>query len=162
MKAVVQRVSEGGVYISSINFHSEISKGIVILLGIRNGDSIEDVKYVADKCCNLRIFSKKDLQHKTNRLFDDEEDKMNLSVKDINGEALIISQFTLYGETSRGNRPSYSNAAKPEIANELYEKFILRIKENIGENNVRSGVFKTMMSVKIINDGPVTLIVDSK
>ncbi|MHB8578829.1 MAG: D-aminoacyl-tRNA deacylase [Ignavibacteriaceae bacterium] len=162
MRAVVQKVSEGGVYIASLNIQEEIKKGIVILLGIKDSDSLADVKFVADKCCNLRIFSKKDQHHSLKDYPEDEDDKMNLSLKDINGEALIISQFTVYGDTSRGNRPSFTLAAKPEAANELYERFILRVKENIGEHKVKNGVFKTMMSVKIINDGPVTLIVDSK
>ncbi len=162
MRAVVQKVSEGGVYIDSINIHEEIKKGIVILLGIKYSDTLIDVKFVADKCCNLRIFSPKDQPLLLKDYSEDEENKMNLSLKDINGEALIVSQFTVYGDTSRGNRPSFTDAAKPEFANELYEKFLLRVKENIGEHNVKSGIFKTMMSVKIINDGPVTLIVDSK
>ncbi|MHB1686022.1 MAG: D-aminoacyl-tRNA deacylase [Ignavibacteriaceae bacterium] len=156
MRAVVQRVTEGGVYISSLNIAEEIKKGIVILVGIKNGDTEKDVLFVADKCCNLRIFSRRD------GFPEDENQKMNLSLKDVNGEALIISQFTIYGETSSGNRPSFTEAAKPEIANRLYEKFILRVKQNIGDQKVKSGVFRAMMSVKIINDGPVTLIVDSK
>ena len=149
MRAVVQRVSEGGVYIQSKNYSEQIGNGLVVLLGIKIGDSEEDVNFVADKCCNLRIF-------------EDENQKMNLSVKDINGEILIISQFTLYGETRKGNRPSFIEAAKPDEAIPLYEKFIYRIKQNIGESKVKTGIFGEMMFVKIINNGPVTVIVESK
>jgi D-aminoacyl-tRNA deacylase len=149
LRAVVQRVSEGGVEIQSKNYSEQIKKGLIILLGIKTGDNEEDVNFVADKCCSLRIFS-------------DENEKMNLSVKDINGEMLIISQFTLYGETRKGNRPSFIEAARPEEAIPLYEKFIKRVKQNIADIKVKSGIFGEMMSVKIINDGPVTVIVESK
>ena len=149
MKALVQKVSEGGVYIDSEHYKAEIGQGLVILLGIKVGDTEEDLEFVADKCCNLRIFP-------------DENDKMNLSVKDIKGEILIISQFTLYGETAKGNRPGFTNAARPEEAIPLYEKFINRIKDNIGEEKVKTGKFGAMMLVKIMNDGPVTLTVESK
>ena len=149
MKAVVQRVSEGGVFIQEENYSAEISKGMIILLGIKTGDKEEDVNFVADKCCNLRIF-------------EDENEKMNLSLKEVNGEILIISQFTLYGDARKGNRPSFIEAAKPEEAIPLYEKFIARAKMNLGESKVKVGVFGAMMEVKIINDGPVTIIVESK
>jgi D-tyrosyl-tRNA(Tyr) deacylase len=149
MRALVQRVSEGSVTIEEPKHFASIGKGMVILLGVKEGDTIEDVNFVADKCCNLRIF-------------EDGQGKMNLSVKDIDGEALVISQFTLYGDTRRGNRPSFSDAAKPETANDLYEKFIDRMKFNLGESKVKSGVFAAMMLVKIYNDGPVTLLVESK
>lgn len=149
MKAVVQRVSEGAVDIPEKNYTEKIGKGIVILLGIKSGDTEKDSFFTADKCCSLRIF-------------EDENKKMNLSLKDINGEALIISQFTLYGETAKGNRPSFTEAAKPADAIPLYEKFIERVKQNIGEEKVKTGIFGAMMKVKILNDGPVTLIVKSK
>ncbi len=149
MRALVQRVSEGGVEIISENYSAYIGKGMVILLGVKEGDSERDVEFVADKCCNLRIF-------------EDEHGKMNLSLKDIGGEALVISQFTLYGNTRKGNRPSFTDAAKPDEANRLYELFIERVKSNLGKGKVKSGIFGAMMSVKIINDGPVTLIVESK
>lgn len=149
MRALVQRVSEGGVDIPAENVSNSIGKGMVILLGVKEGDTIDDVNFVADKCCNLRIF-------------EDENGKMNLSLKDINGEALVISQFTLYGDTRKGNRPGFSNAAKPELANELYEAFVDRVKNNIGTEKVKTGVFAAMMHVKIFNDGPVTLLVESK
>ena len=149
MRALVQRVSEGDVFIENENYSAKIEKGMVLLLGIKTGDTIDDVNYVADKCCNLRIF-------------EDENDKMNLSIKDIKGEILIISQFTLYGDTARGNRPGFTDAAKPDEAIPLYEKFIKRLKENIGENKVKTGLFGAMMKVRIINEGPVTLMVESK
>ncbi len=149
MRALVQRVSEGGVYIEEPKHSEEIGKGLIILLGVKEGDKIEDVNFVADKCCNLRIF-------------EDNDGKMNLSLKDTNGEALVISQFTLYGNTRKGNRPSFTDAAKPDIANDLYEKFIDRMRVNLGAEKVKSGVFGAMMEVKIINDGPVTLLVESK
>ena len=149
MRAVVQRVSEGGVYIYKENFSAEILKGMVILLGIKVGDTEEDVNFVADKCCNLRIF-------------EDENGKMNRSLSEVDGEVLIISQFTLYGDARKGNRQSFIEAAKPEEALPLYEKFIKRVKNNIGGDKVKNGVFGARMSVKIINEGPVTIIVESK
>lgn len=149
MIALVQRVSEAGVYIAEENYQAEIGKGLVILLGIKLADTEEDVIFTADKCSNLRIF-------------EDELGKMNISLKDIDGEMLIVSQFTLYGDARKGNRPNFTEAAKPDIAIPLYESFIKRIKQNIGEEKVKTGVFGAMMSVKIINDGPVTIIVHSK
>ena len=149
MKVVVQRVSEGSVHIPGQNYNEEIGKGLVVLLGIKTGDNEKDVIFLADKCCNLRIF-------------EDENEKMNLSVKDVNGEMLIISQFTLYGDAQKGNRPGFTDAAKPDEAIPLYEKFIKRIKENIGESKIKTGIFGAMMMVKIFNEGPVTIIIDSK
>lgn len=149
MRALVQKVKEGGVSIAEKNYSAEIKKGLVILLGVTHGDGENEVNFVADKCSNLRIFP-------------DENDKMNLSVKDVDGEVLVISQFTLYGDARKGNRPSYTEAAKPELAENLYEKFIERMKLNLGEEKVKTGIFGAMMEVKIINDGPVTIIVESK
>lgn len=149
MRALVQRVSAGGVDIPAEKYSEKINKGMVILLGVRQADTEADVNFVADKCTNLRIF-------------EDENQKMNLSLKDIDGEVLIISQFTLYGDARKGNRPSFSNAARPELAKDLYEKFIDRIKFNIGAEKVKTGIFAAMMEVKIINDGPVTILVESK
>jgi len=149
LRAVVQRVTEGGVYIPEENYQAEIGHGMVILLGIKTGDNESDALFIADKCSNLRIF-------------EDENGKMNLSIKDVDGETLIISQFTLYGETARGNRPSFIEAARPEEAIPLYEKFIKRVKENLGNSKIKTGIFGAMMSIKIINDGPVTVIVESK
>ena len=149
MRALVQRVSEGSVFIANEDYSANIEKGMVLLLGIKTGDTIDDVNYLADKCCNLRIF-------------EDDDGKMNLSINDISGEILVISQFTLYGDTKRGNRPGFTDAAKPDEAIPLYEKFIRRLKENIGENKVKTGLFGAMMQVKIINEGPVTLMIESK
>ena len=149
MKAIVQRVKSASVYISGHNYTEKISKGLLILLGIKIGDTEKDVIFVADKCCNLRIF-------------EDEEDKMNKSVKDVSGEMLIISQFTIYGETAKGNRPSFIEAAKPEEAIPLYNKFISRVKTNLGEDKVKEGIFGAMMDVELINHGPVTVIVESR
>lgn len=149
MRALVQRVSDGGVDIPTENYSQTIGKGMVILLGVKEEDRIDDVEFVADKCCNLRIF-------------EDENGKMNISLKDIDGEVLVISQFTLYGNARKGNRPSFDEAARPEKANDLYEKFVERIKTNIGSDKVKTGIFAAMMNVKINNDGPVTILVESK
>uniref|UniRef100_A0A7V2ZJJ0 D-aminoacyl-tRNA deacylase n=1 Tax=Ignavibacterium album TaxID=591197 RepID=A0A7V2ZJJ0_9BACT len=149
MKVVVQKVAQAGVFIEEQNYSAEISKGLVILLGIKNDDTEDDVIFLADKCSNLRIFL-------------DENDKMNLSVKDVGGEVLVISQFTLYGDAQRGNRPGFTDAAKPDIAIPLYEKFIDRMRKNLGPEKIKTGIFGAMMLVKIYNDGPVTIIIDSK
>lgn len=149
MRALVQKVKEGGVSIAEENYSAEIKKGLVILLGVTHGDGENEVNFVADKCSNLRVFP-------------DENGKMNRSVKDVGGEVLVISQFTLYGDARKGNRPSYTEAAKPELAENLYEKFIERMKLNLGDEKVKTGIFGAMMEVKIINDGPVTIIVESK
>ena len=149
MKAVVQRVKSASVKIIEQNYFQQIDKGLLILLGIKSGDTFEDIKFVADKCCNLRIF-------------EDDEDKMNRSVKEVNGEILIISQFTLYGETAKGNRPSFTDAAKPDEAIPLYEEFVSRVKKNLGDEYVKVGIFGAMMDIQLVNYGPVTVIVESK
>lgn len=149
MKVVIQRVSSGSVNIKSENYFREIKNGFVILLGIKEGDSDNDAIFLADKCTNLRVF-------------EDQNEKMNLALKDINGEVLVISQFTLYGDAQKGNRPSFISAAKPETAIPLYEKFVGQMKNNLGADKVKEGVFGAMMEVKIVNDGPVTIIIDSK
>lgn len=149
MRAVLQRVSKASVAIADRNYYSEISKGVLILLGIKSGDMESDVEFVADKCTNVRIF-------------EDEQNKMNRSVKDINGEVLIISQLTLYGDTSKGNRPGFTEAAKTEEAIPLYEQFIERVKKNIGDEKVKTGIFGAMMDIQSNNYGPVTVIVESK
>lgn len=156
MKAVVQRVKSASVTIPEQNYFQEIGKGLLILLGIKTGDTEEDVNFVADKCCNLRIFSQRDA------FAEDDEDKMNRSVKEVNGEMLIISQFTLYGETAKGNRPSFTDAVKPEEAIPLYEKFVSRVKLNLGEDKVKVGIFGAMMDIQLVNYGPVTVLVESK
>jgi len=149
MRALVQRVKRASVTIKELNYQKSIQNGLVILLGIKEGDSIEDVKFIADKCSNIRIF-------------DDSDGKMNLSIKDIDGEMLIISQFTLYGDAQKGNRPSFSEAAKPEKAKSLYESFLERCKQNIGDDKIQTGLFGEMMLVEIHNDGPVTILISSK
>lgn len=149
MKAFVQRVSSASVNIPLENYSAKIGIGMLILLGIKIGDTIDDVNYIADKCSRLRIF-------------EDSEGKMNLSVKDIDGEVLIISQFTLYGESAKGNRPSFIEAAKPDDAIPLYEKFIERMNSNLGDDKVKCGIFGAMMDVSLINSGPVTIIVEGK
>ncbi|HSP87753.1 MAG TPA: D-aminoacyl-tRNA deacylase [Ignavibacteriaceae bacterium] len=149
MRAVVQRVTEGSVTIPEQNYEVKIRKGFVVLLGIKNGDAEKDSIFLADKCSSLRIF-------------EDENEKMNLSLKDIDGEMLVVSQFTLYGDAQKGNRPSFIEAAKPDEAIPLYEKFISKVKDNIGDSKVKTGIFGAMMNVKIFNDGPVTIIIESK
>ena len=149
MKVIVQRVKSASVNIPDENYSEKINKGLLILLGIKTSDTEEDVLFVADKCCNLRIF-------------EDAEDKMNKSVRDVSGEILIISQFTIYGETDKGNRPSFIEAARPDKAIPLYNKFISRVKMNLGEDKVKGGIFGAMMDVELINYGPVTVIVESK
>lgn len=148
MRALVQRVKKGSVTIKE-SYLQSINIGLVILLGIKQTDTIEDANFLADKCSNLRVF-------------EDENEKMNLSLKDINGETLVISQFTLYGDAQKGNRPSFIEAARPEVAIPLYEAFINRMKENIGIDKVKTGIFGEMMLVEIHNDGPVTIMIESK
>ncbi len=148
MRAVVQRVKRSSVSIDG-QAHSSIGPGLLVLLGVKEGDTEQDAIYLAEKCSSLRIF-------------DDGEGKMNLSVRDIHGEVMVVSQFTLYGDAQRGNRPSYSTAAPPEIAQSLYEKFLTEMRRLIDVQKVQSGVFRAMMDVELVNDGPVTLIVESK
>ncbi len=151
MKTLVQRVKKGSVLIKGTegNTYKEIGTGVVILLGITHSDSESDVIFVADKCSNLRIFP-------------DENDKMNISLRDNFGEALVISQFTLYGDARKGNRPNFMNAAPPAVAEPLYEQFVERMKFNLGEDKVKCGFFGAMMDVEILNEGPVTVLVESK
>lgn len=149
MRALIQRVSEGGVFIKEENYSRKIGKGMVILLGISEDDKPGDADYVAEKCVNLRIF-------------EDGQGKINLSLKDVEGEILLISQFTLYGDTRKGNRPSFNKAAKPDQAIELYKQFADKIKSLIGSDKLKEGIFGAMMEVTIINDGPVTVLVESK
>jgi D-tyrosyl-tRNA(Tyr) deacylase len=149
VKAIVQRVSNASVNIPLENYSAKIGLGMLILLGIKIGDTIDDVNYLADKCSRLRIF-------------EDSECKMNISVKDIDGEVLIISNFTLYGESAKGNRPSFIKAAKPDEAIPLYEYFIKRMKNNLGDDKVKCGIFGAMMDISLVNSGPVTIIVEGK
>ena len=145
MKLVVQRSKESNVLVNN-KVVGSISKGLVILVGININDTKKEVEYLANKVLNLRIF-------------DDESGVMNLSVKDINGEILSISQFTLEGDTTKGNRPSYQNAMRGEFSKELYDCFNSLLKEHL---KVETGIFGTEMEVNITNDGPVTIILESK
>jgi D-tyrosyl-tRNA(Tyr) deacylase len=147
MRAVIQRVTEAGVTIDS-KLHTAIEQGLLVLLGITHEDTQEDIDWLVNKIIGMRIFS-------------DQDDKMNLSIQDIDGELLVISQFTLFASTKKGNRPSYIDAARPEVAVPLYEAFLgaLSRKRN---KEIKSGVFGEDMKVQLINDGPVTIIIDSK
>lgn len=146
MRAVVQRVTRASVKVDDQTV-GEIKKGLVVLLGVATTDSAADGDYLAAKISALRIF-------------DDPEGKMNLSVTDVNGGVLIVSQFTLYGDVRRGLRPSWSDAAPPETAEPLYEDFVTRMKKLVAM--VSTGSFRKMMQVELINDGPVTILLDSK
>ena len=147
MRAVVQRVKMASVQVEG-KICGQIQRGILILLGVGQDDDEKDIKYLADKIINLRIF-------------EDTDEKMNLSVLDVGGSILVVSQFTLYGDCRKGKRPSYSDAARPDIANELYKRFIDYLKETYNIK-VETGIFQANMDVSLINEGPVTLIIDSK
>lgn len=146
MRAVIQRVSKASVSIEG-KIVGKIGSGLVILLGVKNGDTEADAKFLANKCVNLRIFA-------------DEQSKFNLSALDVKGELLVISQFTVYGDTRKGRRPSFIEAAPPEVSEPLYEKFISYLQ--VSGLKVACGKFGAMMLVEIHNDGPVTVIVESK
>lgn len=148
MRAVVQRVKEGSVSIDG-GVHASIEKGYVVFLGIKAGDTKESAIFLADKCSSLRVF-------------EDAEGKMNLGLKDVNGSALVVSQFTLYADAQKGNRPSFTEAARPEEAEPLYEAFVERMRSALGNAKVTTGVFRAMMDVKIVNDGPVTILIEGK
>jgi D-tyrosyl-tRNA(Tyr) deacylase len=147
MKAVIQRVTSASVTIDS-KIVAEIQNGLLILIGIEEADSQEDILWLTSKIANLRIFA-------------DENDVMNLSLKDTNGDAIVVSQFTLHAQTKKGNRPSYIKAAKPEIAIPLYQNFIFQLEKEVNKK-VQTGVFGADMKVALTNDGPVTIIIDSK
>ena len=146
MRAVVQRVTSSSVRVDG-KIVGQIDKGLMVLLGISKGDTEEDITYLKEKLLNLRIF-------------EDHQEKMNLSLKDVNGELLIVSQFTLYGDCRKGRRPNFMEALSGEEANKLYEIFVEECKKEIPK--VETGIFGAMMEVGIINDGPVTLLMDSK
>lgn len=146
MRVVVQRVKHASVTING-TVNGKINNGFLVLLGVQSTDSEQDVDYLVKKVTNLRIFS-------------DENDKMNLSLKDVNGELLIVSQFTLYANCKEGNRPSFVEVAKPDIAIPLYEYFVSECKKIIPV--VETGIFGADMKVNLLNDGPVTIIMDSK
>ncbi|MDB4533596.1 D-aminoacyl-tRNA deacylase [Vicingaceae bacterium] len=147
MRTVIQRVSKASV---TINKHvkSEIGIGLLVLLGVEETDCRDDIEWLCGKIAKLRIFS-------------DEDDSMNLSVKDIDGDVIVVSQFTLHASTKKGNRPSFLKAAKPEISIPLYEKFITQLENDLGKN-IQTGEFGADMKVELINDGPITIIIDSK
>lgn len=147
MKAVIQRVSEAFVTIEGSQV-AHIQKGLLVLVGFEDSDDQEDINWLVPKIANLRIFA-------------DENQLMNRSLKDIDGEIIIVSQFTLHAQTKKGNRPSFIKAAKPQIAIPLYESFIIQMEAEI-DKKVQSGTFGADMKVALINDGPVTLYIDTK
>jgi D-tyrosyl-tRNA(Tyr) deacylase len=146
MRAVVQRVTRASVTIEG-EIAGEIGNGLVVLLGVARDDTREDTDYLVAKIAALRIF-------------DDAEGRMNVSVKDIDGGVLIVSQFTLYGDVRRGSRPSWSDAAAPEVAEPLYDYFVESSRKLLGR--VETGSFRKMMQVELVNDGPVTILLDSR
>lgn len=147
MKVVIQRVSQASVAINNLVV-AKIQVGLLVLVGIEDADNQEDICWLASKIAGLRIFS-------------DENNVMNLSLKDIGGEILVVSQFTLHAATKKGNRPSYIKASKPEIAIPMYEKFIKQMEVELGKK-VQTGQFGADMKVSLVNDGPVTIIIDTK
>ncbi|TRX29175.1 D-tyrosyl-tRNA(Tyr) deacylase [Flavobacterium franklandianum] len=147
MKTVIQRVSSASVTIDS-KIVADIQKGLLVFVGIEDADNQEDTNWLCQKIANLRIFC-------------DENDVMNLSVKDINGEIIVVSQFTLQASTKKGNRPSYIKAAKPEVAIPLYEQFVAQLEAEL-DKKIQTGVFGADMKVALLNDGPVTILIDSK
>ena len=147
MKAVIQRVSSASVTIDS-KIVAEIQKGLLVLVGIEDADTQEDTNWLCQKIANLRIFG-------------DENEVMNLSVRDIDGEIIVVSQFTLQASTKKGNRPSYIKASKPDVAIPIYEGFVQQLENELGKK-VQTGVFGADMKVSLLNDGPVTIVIDSK
>jgi D-aminoacyl-tRNA deacylase len=146
LRAVIQKVKCASVTVNG-EIVGKINSGILLFLGISNRDSIADITYVLEKVINLRIF-------------DDADEKMNLSLLDVSGELLIVSQFTLYGDTRKGRRPSYFDAAPPNVANEIYELFVAEAQKKVAK--VETGKFQAMMDVELTNDGPVTILIDSE
>lgn len=147
MKTVIQRVSSASVTIDS-KIVADIRKGLLVLVGIEDADTQNDINWLCQKVANLRIFG-------------DENEVMNLSVKDIDGDVIVVSQFTLHAQTKKGNRPSYIKASKPEIAIPMYENFVQQLETELGKK-VQTGIFGADMKVSLTNDGPVTIIIDSK
>ncbi len=147
MKTVIQRVSQASVEIDN-KIAAEIQQGLLVLIGIEDADNQEDIDWLVSKIVNLRIFG-------------DEKQVMNLSVKDIDGEIIVVSQFTLHASTKKGNRPSYIKASKPEIATQIYENFIQKLRFEFGKP-IQTGIFGADMKVSLANDGPVTILIDSK
>ncbi len=146
MRAIIQKVSEANVVVENEKV-SDIGPGFMVLLGVKDTDDKEDLAYIKKKISKLRIF-------------EDDDEKMNLSLKDVGGEILVVSQFTLYGDARKGNRPSFTESAKAEKAKEYYEILIDELREE--GFNVKTGVFQTHMQVSLVNDGPVTIILDSE
>ena len=147
MRAVIQRVSKASVTIDNA-IYSQINNGLMVLLGIEDADTIEDIEWLSGKIVNLRIFN-------------DENGVMNVAVKDIGGDILVVSQFTLHASTKKGNRPSYIKASKPEYAVPMYEKFVQQLSKELGKT-VKTGLFGADMKVELLNDGPVTIVIDTK
>jgi D-aminoacyl-tRNA deacylase len=147
MRVVIQRVSKASVTIDG-KIHSQIGNGLLVFIGIEDADNNEDIEWLSNKIVNLRIFN-------------DENGVMNVSVKDRNGDILLVSQFTLHAFTKKGNRPGYSKASKPEIAIPLYEKAIYQISNELGKK-IYTGEFGADMKVELLNDGPVTIVIDTK
>jgi len=147
MRAIIQRVSKASVTIDD-KIYSQVNSGLLVLLGIEDADTAEDVEWLSGKIVNLRIFN-------------DDNGVMNVSVKDIDGDILVVSQFTLHASTKKGNRPSYIKASKPEFAIPMYEKFLQQLTSDLGKK-IYSGVFAADMKVELLNDGPVTILIDTK
>ena len=147
MKVVIQRVVKASIDINN-HPHASIGKGMLILIGIQVDDTYEDIEWLSNKICHLRIF-------------DDENGVMNRSIRDIKGEILAVSQFTLMARTKKGHRPSYIDAAQPEISIPLYEQFIQSLQQEL-QQDIKTGLFGADMQVNLINDGPVTIVIDSK
>ena len=147
MKAVIQRVSQSSVTINE-EIVAQIQQGLLVLVGIEDADIQEDINWLTSKIANLRIF-------------EDENEVMNLSLKDINGEMIVVSQFTLHAATKKGNRPSYIKASKPEVAIPLYESFVQQMEIELGKK-IQTGQFGADMKVSLVNEGPVTIIIDTK
>jgi D-tyrosyl-tRNA(Tyr) deacylase len=147
MRAVIQRVTKASVTIEG-RINGQIGNGLLVFIGIEDADGEEDIEWLSNKIANLRIFN-------------DDNGVMNISVKEIEGDVLLISQFTLHAMTKKGNRPSYINASKPEIAIPLYEKMIKQLSSDLGKK-IQTGIFGADMKVELLNDGPVTIIIDTK
>lgn len=147
MRVVIQRVTHACVTVEE-TITGAIKNGLLVLLGIEDADNDEDIEWLSNKIVNLRIF-------------DDANGVLNLSIKDIDGNILLVSQFTLHASTKKGNRPSYIKAAKPDIAIPLYEKMIARLEQDLGKK-IQTGIFQAMMKVELVNDGPVTIVIDTK
>lgn len=147
MRAVIQRVIKASVTIEG-KIYSAIGNGLLVLLGIEDADTTEDIEWLSGKIVNLRVFN-------------DDNGVMNVSVKDIGGEILVVSQFTLHASTKKGNRPSYIKASKPDFAIPAYEKFVQQLSTDLGKE-IQTGVFAADMKVELVNDGPVTIVIDTK